>query len=219
MGFGDFAMKDLYPFYICVWAAACVVAVLIYLRDSETYAVSQGAYWRFIFKPWKLVTFLIAATGLTVVAPYTGDPTWDYCDSVVMSLLTYFTAPWTVGVFYKTFRGRLPKKQAYVAACVWLFSVSWFYDTYILLRDGEYTPLWLPDLFASSTLYAFAGLLWNLDWRPHRGTIFAFMEDDWPNPTEGGSFHKIAWMGLVFMIVVFLMILFFLVDFPVDLPK
>jgi len=63
-----------------------------------------------------------------------------------------------------------------------MFSASWFYDTYILIRDGEYTPLWLPNIFASSSLYALAGLLWNLDWKPNRGTIFAFMEADTISP-------------------------------------
>ncbi len=211
-------MREFYPVYICLWSTACVVAIVLYVKDRKTYAISQPEYRRFIFKPWKIITFLIAATGLTLVAPYTGDPTWDYCDSIVMSVLTFFTAPWAVGVAYRTCRGVLPKRQAYVAACVWLFSVSWFYDTYILLRDGEYTPLWLPNLFASSALYAFAGLLWNLDWRPHRGTIFAFMEDGRPNPVQGRTFHRIVVPALVFMILVFLMVLFFLVDFPVKPP-
>lgn len=33
---------------------------------------------------WKVVTFLIATIAMTVIAPYTGDPTWDYVDAPLM---------------------------------------------------------------------------------------------------------------------------------------
>lgn len=210
-------MSDFYPMYILLWSAACVAALVLYLKERADYAVSHVNYWRFLLAPWKVITFLIAATALTLVAPYTGDPTWDYFDSIVMSVLTFLTSPWAVGVLYKTTRGELPARQAFVAGCVWMFSASWFYDTYILIRDGEYTPLWLPNIFASSSLYALAGLLWNLDWKPNRGTIFAFMEADWPQPTSPGTFRKILWLGVVLMGLVAMMVLAFLLDDYFDL--
>ena len=212
-------MDHFYPVYMVLWIAACVVAGFLYVRDREAYVISHRAYWRYLAVPWKLATFLISATGLTVIAPYTGDPTWDHVDSIVMSILCYATAPWTVGAIYKAIRRELPLRQAYVAACVWMFSVSWFYDTYILMRDGEYSPLWFPNIFASSVLYLCAGLLWNLDWKAGRGTIFGFMESDWPSTAAGPVFHKIMWVGLIFMVIVGLMILPFLFDQYIDFSQ
>ena len=43
------------------------------------------------------MTFVVATAGITLIAPYSGDPTWDYVDSVFMSVLAFATAPWVVG--------------------------------------------------------------------------------------------------------------------------
>jgi hypothetical protein len=56
-----------------------------------------------------------------------------------------------------------------VALCLWLFSASWSYDLYLLLRDGSYPVTWLANLFASSLLYLSAGLFWNLHWTARTG--------------------------------------------------
>ena len=203
-------MDRMYPFYIAFWSTACIVAIFLYIRERRAYAISHKEYRRFIFARWKVVTFIIAATGMTVIAPYTGDVTWDYWDALVMSVLAFFTAPWCVGVVYRSLRGQVPLRQLYVAFCVWMFTVSWFYDTYILIRDGDYPITWLSNIFISSALYVFAGLFWNLDWAPDRGTIFAFMEEQWPPPQVRPVFHRIIWFGIVFMALVALMILPFL---------
>jgi hypothetical protein len=160
--------------------------------------------------PWKTVTFTVATISLTVIAPYTGDPTWDYFDALFMSVLTFFTAPWVTGVLYKVGKRELPPKQAFVAVCLWMFSASWSYDLYLLIRDGYYPVTWLPNIFASSSLYISGGLLWNLDWRKKRGVIFSFMEADWPVPSSHPVFWKIIGFALPFMILVASLILYFL---------
>lgn len=66
----------------------------------------------------------------------TSDPTWDYVDAAFMSVLAFATAPWALGTLYGAVRGRATPEQIYVAVCVWLFSVSWSYDLYLLCRDG-----------------------------------------------------------------------------------
>jgi hypothetical protein len=206
-------MRELYPYYMVAWASACVIGLVIFIKHRESFAIAQPAYRRFLFQPWKLITFLISGTGMVVVAPYTGDMTWDYLDSSVMSVLCFFTAPWSVGVLYKAARRELPLKQAYVAICVWLFTASWFYDAWLLVRDGEFPfTMWWPNLLASSGLYVMGGLFWNLDWKPRRGTVFAFMEEDWPSPSSGPVFQKTLWLGLVFMAVVGGMVLWFLIN-------
>ena len=144
--------------------------------------------------------FLIATSAFIVLAPYTGDPTWDYYDAAFMSILTFITAPWAIGTLF-----RLVKKQekifaAYIAVCCWMFSASWSYDIYLVLRDGEYPNTWLPNIFASSVLYISAGLFWNLEYRKGRGVIFGFMENDWPNTDGSKSFNKVLLYALPFMI-------------------
>lgn len=195
--------------YIGLWATACLGALALYIKDRKAYALSHAAYWRFLFKPWKVVTFLVAATGLTVIAPYTGDPTWDYFNAPLMSVLTFCTAPWVIGACYKFHKKDLPVAQAFVAVCLALFSASWSYDLYLLIRDGSYPVTWWANLFASLLLYITAGLLWNLDWRAERGVVLAFREAGWPAPSAEPVFARVLWPALVFMILVSLIFLLF----------
>lgn len=173
--------------YISLWATACLLAVALYIVYRKSFAKTYGGYCRFLLKPWKAVTFIIAAAFLTLMAPYTGDPTWDYTDALFMSLLTYFTAPWSIGVIYRFIKKELPFKDAYIAFCAWMFSASWSYDIYILIRGGYYPVTWFSNIFSSSALYVLAGFFWNLDWRKEKGVIFSFMASDWIRINEGKS--------------------------------
>ena len=202
-------MKISFILYGGFYSLACLCALLLYLRDKSDYAISQRNYWRFLFIPWKVITFIIATLSITIIAPYTGDPTWDYCDALFMSVFTYGSAPWSIGVLYKVVKRKLPIKQGFVALCAWLFSASWSYDLYLVLRDGSYPSTWLPNLFASSVLYVSAGLLWNLEWEGDRGVIFAFTKNDWPKPPVETSFKRIVWIALLFIIMVAALILQF----------
>ena len=69
-----------------------------------------------------------ATTWITLIAPYTGDPTWDYFDALFMSVLAFTTAPWTVGTLYRVVQSQLPARQGFVAFGVGMFSASWSYD-------------------------------------------------------------------------------------------
>lgn len=197
--------------YMAIWIAICLIAVIVYVRAPGTFSFSHPAYRRFLFVPWKLATFTLATVGLTLIAPYTGDPTWDYVDALFMSVLTFLGAPWVVGVVYLWLRRRLPGSQLFVALCLWLFSVSWSYDLYIVLRDGSYPSTWFANIFASSSLYIPAGLLWNLDWRPQRGVTFSFLEPDWPMVPPTAAFSKFVWYALPFMLIAGAAIGYFLV--------
>lgn len=196
--------------YIALWGAACVIAVGLVIRNSHAFAFRHTSYRRFLSQPWKIVTFVVAGTGMVVIAPYTGDPTWDYMDALFMSVLTFLSAPWAIGALYKTAKRALPVEQAYVALCLWMFSASWSYDLYLFFRDGQYPFTWYANLIASSVLYVSAGLLWNLDWRTGRGVTFGFLEEGWPQPLSDATFSKIAWYALPLMILVGLLILSFL---------
>jgi len=187
--------------YLIAWLTACVTALVLYVREREAHLISRPAYWRFIAVPWKAATFAIAAGAMVAMAPYTGDPTWDYVDAAFMSVLCYATAPWAVGVAYRAVKGKAHWREIYVMVCAWMFSVSWSYDGYILIKTGVYPLTWLSNIALSSVLYISAGMLWNLEHQPGRGVSFGFLRADWPQSLSGGRFSQVAWFALPFMVL------------------
>ncbi len=193
------------PFWICL----CVFAVYLAIRNRKEIAYFDSVYWRYLAVPWKLVTFVIALAAFNLAAPFSGDPSWDYTDSIFMSILTYTTAPWAIGVIYRCFLGKVSWVQLYVAMCTALFSFSWSYDLYLLFRDGAYTDLWLANLKLSALVYIAAGLMWNLIWKEDRGVIFGFMADDWLVEEENHQFSKVVLFVVPFVLFVGVLILAF----------
>jgi len=109
-----------------------------------------------------------------------------------MSLLTYLTAPYAVGCFYQVWKKQRPLRYLLVAIALCLFSSSWFYDGYLLLRDGLYTARWFGNLLVSPIIYMAAGLLWNLELGAGNRIVFSFLRVDWPHIPSNKS-----WRGLV----------------------
>lgn len=107
-------------------------------------------------------------------------------------------------------RGRAAPVHVYIAVCVWMFSVSWAYDVYMLVRLGYYPPTWVPNIVLSSILYLSAGMMWNLQRKEARGVIFGYMERGWPNPDYDLGFRQVAWIALPIMALVTAMIAPFL---------
>ncbi|GFO56096.1 hypothetical protein GMSM_31030 [Geomonas sp. Red276] len=188
--------------YVTAYSLITVTAFILIGLKRDACTLLQPGYRRFLAVPWKVSTFLLGAVGTSVIAPYTGDPTWDYFDAFFMATFTFLSAPWAVGVIWKTIRRQGRAWELYCALCLWLFSASWSYDLYILLRDGSYTPMWLENLYASSFLYFLAGLFWNLEWRAGRGVTFAFLHDGWPARPERHSVGRIIWYILPVSLVV-----------------
>ena len=203
-------MNTLFMLYMTGYIVACIVAAGLMYCERNSLVLFQPGYRQFLLAPWKLVTFTIATVSMIVMAPYTGDPTWDYVDASFMSILTFITAPWSVGTIYLEIRRQAKPVHVYIAACVWMFSVSWLYDVYILIKDGYYPPTWLPNIVLSSVLYFSAGLLWNLQWKAGRGVVFGFMEPEWPSTLGDPGFHRIVWYALPLMILATLIIAPFL---------
>jgi len=188
--------------YLVAWLVALAAAVVLAVRHRRRVSLFGVEYRRFLAVPWRLATFALAAVALVLVAPYTGDPTWDYYDASFMAVLTFVTAPWTLGCLFRALRGHRDPVELYVAACTWMFSTSWCYDLYYLIRDGLYPPAWLANLGASAILYGAAGLFWNLDWRPGRGVTFTFLEPVWPARGAAGAFTKVLGYAAAFMALV-----------------
>ena len=203
-------MTPAFTAYLVAYSLACVIAAILLVRERDSLILFEPAYRQYLRSPWKVTTFAVAASTMIVMAPYTGDPTWDYVDAAFMSILTFLTAPWAVGTLYLATKGQTKVTHVYIAVCVWMFSASWAYDVYILLKHGYYPPTWLPNIVLSSILYFAAGLMWNLQRRPDRGVVFGFMEPDWPNPVHELGFRQVMWYALPIMLLVALMILPFL---------
>ena len=194
-------MSSFFYTYIGLWATACLFAVVLMVKNYKTIILFQKKYWDYLKIKWKLVTFIIATSSFVILAPYTGDPTWDYYDAAFMSILTFITAPWSIGILFRFFKRQEKFKIAYIAICAWMFSASWSYDIYLVFRDGYYPDTWFPNIFASSVLYVSAGLFWNLEYKEGRGVIFGFMENDWPASDTGAGFNRLLFYALPFMIL------------------
>lgn len=190
--------------YIACFTLVTLAALVVALRARPRLTLLEARYWRWLARPWKLASFSVALMGMVVVAPLSGDPTWDYVTGSVQSVLTFLTAPWAVGTLYRQLRGLGVRSRSEVAVAVvaWLVSVSWFYDAYLYWRDGRYGSLWLENLWASSGLYFLAGVLWSL--RPGTpeqpgllGARLAFADPDWP--AREGSHRRVAIVAFVVM--------------------
>lgn len=195
-------MEPFFIGYMAAWGSACLAAIGMVGHRPRDFVITHSAYWRYLRQRWKLATFAVAGIGITLMAPYTGDPTWDHTDGALMSILTFATAPWAVGELYICVRKRRFGRSTFVALVAWLFSASWCYDLYLVIRDGMYPITWAANMAASSILYVLAGMLWNLEWRTGRGVTFGFMEPAWPDPASAAGFSKFAWFALPIMLLV-----------------
>ena len=190
-----------YEAYTVLWISLCLIAAYIWVFRKEPFVFVSKEYQRFLLVPWKVRTFIVGLLFMVLVAPYSGDYTWDYADGFFMTVLTYVTAPWAVGVFFKITRRQASLKQAFLAFCLWMFSASWSYDIYLLFRDGRYPLTWLPNLFASSILYWSAGFFWSLDWKSERGVYYSFANEKWFDCNQGPVFFKILQRGWMFVLL------------------
>ena len=203
-------MEPFFQCYIAAWSLACLLALGLFVRSPASFVVGRRGYWHFLGEPWKLATFAAGAALITLVAPYTGDPTWDWVDGLFMSVFCFTTAPWVAGTLYLAARRKAGWAETYVAVCAWLFSASWSYDIYLVWRDGGYPVTWFANLFASSVIYLAAGLFWNLEWQRGRGVIFSFMREGWPSRPAESAFFRLLGYAAIFAIPAIAAVLMFL---------
>ena len=181
-------MEPFFKYYIAAWSLACLIALGLFLRKPAAFTVGRRSYWHFLGEPWKLATFIAGASLITLVAPYTGDPTWDWVDGLFMSVFCFTTAPWVVATLFFTLRRKVSWAETYVAICAWLFSACWSYDIYLA-----------------------AGLFWNLEWQRGRGVIFSFMRGGWPSrPAESAFFRLLGYAAIFAIPAVAAVLMFFL---------
>lgn len=169
-------MNDFLVKYLIGWVAFCVLAVVLALKDVRLNWSHERA---FLTVPWKLAVFVPAILFVTFAGHWTDDETWDAVTGFGMSAFTFLTAGWSVGTLYKVAKRERPLSHAVVAIAVMLFASSWFYDGWLLFRDGAYTRRWLGNLRLSPIIYVCAGLLLNLEVGG-----FGFTRADWPKPSS-----------------------------------
>jgi hypothetical protein len=105
-------------------------------------------------RPWKLATLAIGIGLLIFGAYYEQSPDWDVGISILMAVLTYLTAPWSMRVLLE----RRWKWMPLAAFWTWL-SVDGVYWAYNFA---------LPDIvdwreanfLASLSLYGICGVIW-----------------------------------------------------------
>jgi hypothetical protein len=193
--------------YIAVWASFCFVAVAILVWDRKRLAPEWREYVRFLSVPWKLGLFVPALFFVTFAGRFTNDETWDVVTGSGMAILTFLTAPWVVGLIYQVLVGRRPLRYLIVALALLLFSSSWFYDGYLLWRDGVYTRRWAGNLMLSPFIYVAAGLLWNLeakengDFRDGGRFRFSFVREDWPSRPVDTRFGPLILASIPFILI------------------
>jgi hypothetical protein len=164
-------------------------------------------YLSFLSVPWKLCLFAPAFLFVTFAGRYTNDESWDVMTGSGMALLTFLTAPWAIGLIYQVLTGRRPWRYLIVALALLLFSSSWFYDAYLLWRDGVYTPRWWENLILSPVIYVAAGLLWNLeakesgDFGEQPGFRLSFVREDWPKRPADTRFGPIIFVSIPFIVI------------------
>jgi hypothetical protein len=66
-----------FALYMAAWMAAGFAAAYLIARHRQRLELCHARYWRFLLQDWKVLSFSIAVAGLTVVAPYSDDYTWD----------------------------------------------------------------------------------------------------------------------------------------------
>lgn len=125
-------------YYLFSWIVFCFVNFYFLIKNPSEFTLTSTPYLKFLLRPWKIVTLIVATLGIILIAPYTGDPTCDYIDAALMSILTFVTAPWSIGTLYRGIKFKVVNKSEILAVCLWMFAASWSYDLYLLLRDGYY---------------------------------------------------------------------------------
>jgi hypothetical protein len=194
--------------YIAVWAAVCLVAVFIMVWDRKRLLPELREYWSFLCVRWKLCLFAPAFLFVTFAGRYTNDETWDLVTGSGMSILTFLTAPWSVGLIYQVLIGRRPMRYLIVAISLLVFSSSWFYDAYLLWRDGSYTPRWAGNLMLSPFIYVAAGMLWNLEAKDGDFRL-SFVRADWPKRPMDTRFAPLIVASIPFILIaVFVLVAF-----------
>lgn len=108
------------------------------------------------FRPWKLITLTIGIALLIVGSFYYNAPDWDIPISLIMAVLAYLTAPWSLRVILER-KWRLWPAMLFFT---W-FTVDGCYAIYWHFQDPAALEMMRDVNFpASLSLYGMCGIVW-----------------------------------------------------------
>lgn len=120
------------------------------------------------FRPWKLITLAIGIALLIVGSFYYNAPDWDIPISLIMAVLAYLTAPWSLRVILER-KWRLWPAMLFFT---W-FTVDGCYAIYWHFQDPAALEMMRDVNFpASLSLYGMCGIVWL-----YRGSLREFFSD------------------------------------------
>jgi len=124
---------------------------------GEVRANSSTASWLAEYtRPWKLLSLAVGIALLIAGSFYDPSPDWDIPISLIMAILTYLAAPWSLRVFlertWRLWPAALFATWFAVDGCYWLY---WHFRNPVALafmREANFP--------ASLSLYAICGIIW-----------------------------------------------------------
>lgn len=120
------------------------------------------------FRPWKLITLTIGIALLIVGSFYYNAPDWDIPISLIMAVLAYLTAPWSLRVILER-KWRLWPAMLFFT---W-FTVDGCYAIYWHFQDPAALEMMRDVNFpASLSLYGMCGIVWL-----YRGSLRELFSD------------------------------------------
>jgi len=127
-------------------------------------------YYMELIRPWKLLSFCIAMSLLLYGAVNYEIRDWDVGITILMGVLTYLMAPWSVYIILSAIRYRARYWYIHIIAALMagLFVVDWVYMLYhYIVGNQTYRE---ANFYASTPLYFMAGAFWL-----YRGTLKEFV--------------------------------------------
>jgi hypothetical protein len=114
-----------------------------------------------IMRPWKLITFLIGLALLIYGAITLNFPDWDVPISIIMTFLTYLTAPMVVNVLISSLRreNKYPIIYSFLALIIAFFVI----DSSYVIYNSFFNHLYFrrENFIVSTCLYFMCGFLWR----------------------------------------------------------
>jgi len=121
-------------------------------------------YFRRLMRPWKIVTFILGTAFFIWGAHAFDAPTWDMPVSIIMSVVTFLLAPWSVDQLVLGVRRRGGQRLRLAAGLAGIYVCgSGSYEVYHLIWSGWHPPTYWENFFFSIPTAIVAGMIWRVN--------------------------------------------------------
>lgn len=142
-------------------------------------------------RPWKLLTLSLGIGVLILGSLHFQAADWDISISLIMAMLTYFAAPWSLRVILE----RRWRQWPAMLIATW-FSIDGSYSLYWHFKNpSALESMRKANFFASLALFGICGVIWLyrgnlkqllLEFTTHRGKMMANIGLNGRRPYLGG---------------------------------